>query len=280
MTGNTTLPVFRRRMVVQLASLVDLLFVILFLQYMQLRVASYRQAVAERELRTRAEEKEKSATAVKERAMARVDRQVLLQDENRRLQDELVALKKKFAELREKNKDVDAWLIEEAKHADAERQDLAKAVQGMLGVDIGSALANASPRDVETLTRQFKELEKASPSAIVQHLRKTVEMQKLCSIWEVHVNEDGTVRLRFGDEPLTFRPKNADDCAQQIFDKSKEVGEPKSLVLVLETFGNAQLSVRKAVKEGLKIAANLLKAQWPGKRFEVAIPHFSAAPPP
>ncbi len=294
MIANTTLQLSRRRMVVQLASLVDLLFVILFLQYMQLRVASQRQAVAsqlqavgERELRTRAEqaaksaeEKEKSALAVKETAMAQVDKLVRLRDNNQRLNDEIKALNKQLAELREKTQDADKRIIEEEKRADAERQDLAKIVQGMLGVDIGPALKNAPQKDIGALKRQWEELEEASPGAIVQHLRKTAEMQKLCSIWEVHVNEDGTVRLRFGDAPWTFRPKNADDFAQQVYDKSKETGEPKSLVLVLETFGNAQLATRNNVKKGLKIAADLLKAQWPGKRFEIAIPRFSAAPPP
>jgi hypothetical protein len=128
----------------------------------------------------------------------------------------------------------------------------------MLGVDIGPALKNAPPRDIEAMTQQWMTLKKASPSAIVQHLRKTAEMQKLCSIWDVHVNEDGMVRLRFGDTTWRFRPKDEDDFARQFYDRSKEAGEPKSFVLVVETFGNAQLSTRDSVKKGSVSAGKLL----------------------
>ena len=239
MTTNTTLQLSRRRMVVQLASLVDLLFVILFLQYMQLRAhvpspggrgASGRSHAGGARGQDARGKGEKSALAVKETAMAQVDKLVQLRDNNQRLNDEIKALNTASS----RNSGREAWM---PTSGSSRRQNalpmrsgwgLAKVVQGMLGVDIGPVHKNASQRNIVVMKKQWDDLEKASPDAILQHLRKTAEMQKLCSIWEVHVNEDGTVRLRFGDAPWTFRPKNEDDFAQQIYDKSKEAGEPKN----------------------------------------------------
>jgi len=270
MIRNSVLQSSRRRLVVQLASLVDLLFVILFLQYMQLRLVSHRQAVTEKELRTQAETAAKDAQGVTNQVVHNLEQ---LQNANRQLTEDLRNAEKQIKGLEGKSKEV-------ARLAEEELLFVAKAAQDMLGVDIGPALKYASPSDVDGIKKLLGKLRTADPSAIVQHLRTTREIQKLCTIWDVHVNEDGTVRLRCGDVTRTFRPRDENDFAQQFVDVSKEAGEPKSLVVILRTFGDAQLAARECEEKGLERAKVLLRAEWPTKRFALATAHFSAAAPP
>ena len=60
----------RRRMILQLTSLVDLLFIVMFLQYMELRDTSERQVRAESSRRRVAETARVDAVRLKESALA------------------------------------------------------------------------------------------------------------------------------------------------------------------------------------------------------------------
>jgi hypothetical protein len=260
----------RRRLVVQLASLVDLLFLILFLQYMQLKLVSHRRAVTEIELRTQAEASAHDARGVANQVVKNLQQ---LQNDNRRLTEDLRNAEKQIKGLEGKSKELQQL-------SEKELLFVGKAAQDMLGVDIGPALKNASPSDVEDVKKVLAGLRGADPAAIVQHLRTTREIQKLCSIWDVHLDEDGAVRLRLGDVARTFRPRDENDFAQQFVDVSKEAGEPKSLVVILRTFGDAQKSALDLEDKGLERAVVLLRAEWPTKRFALSTAHFSVAPPP
>ncbi|MGO9114050.1 MAG: hypothetical protein ACLP9L_32950 [Thermoguttaceae bacterium] len=270
MIRNSVLQSSRRRLVVQLASLVDLLFVILFLQYMQLRLISHRQAVMEKGLRTHAEAAAKDAQGVTDQVVHNLEQ---LQNANRQLTEDLKNAEKRIHGLEGKSKEV-------ARQAEEELLFVAKAAQDMLGVDLGPALRNGTQTDVDAIKALLGKLRTADPGAIVQHLRTTREIQKLCSIWDVHLNADGIVRLRCGEATRTFRPRDENDFAQQFVETSKEAGEPKSLVVVLRTFGDAQLAARQCEEKGLERAKVLLRAEWPNKRFVLATAHFSAAAPP
>jgi hypothetical protein len=269
MLRNAVLQSSRRRLVVQLAALVDLLFVILFLQYMQLRLISHRQAVEQKQRRTEAEAAAKDAQGVTDQVVHNLEQ---LQNANRQLTEDLKNAEKQIRGLEGKSKEV-------ARLAQEELQFVARAAQDMLGVDLEPALKNGTQTDIESIKKLLGTLRTADPGAIVQHLRTTREIQKLCSIWDVHVSEDGTVRLRCGDSTRTFRPRDENDFAQQFVETSKEAGEPKSLVVILRTFGDAQLSVRECEDKGLERAKVLLRAEWPNKRFVLSTAHFSAAAP-
>jgi len=277
MIRNSVVQSSRRRLVVQLASLVDLLFVILFLQYMQLRLISHRQAVTEKELRTQAEIAAKDAQIAAKDARG-VTNQVVhnleqLQNANRQLSEDLKTAEKQIRGLEGKNKEV-------TRLAEEEILSVAKAAQNMLGVDLTPALKNGTPGDIEAIKGLLAKLRTADPAAIVQHLRTTREIQKLCSIWDVYLSGDGVVRLRCGDSTRTFRPRDENDFAQQFIETSKEAGEPKSLVVILRTFGDVQRVARRCEAQGLERAKVLLRAEWPNKRFVLATAHFSAVPPP
>jgi hypothetical protein len=270
MIRNSVVQSSRRRLVVQLAALVDLLFVILFLQYMQLRLISHRQSLTETEQRTQAEIAARNARGITEQAVQNLKQ---LQIDNRQLTDDLRNAEKQIKVLEGKSKEV-------AQQAEEELLFLGKAAQSMLGVDIGPALKNASPDDVDAVKKLLTGLRTADPGAVVQHLRTARELQKLCSIWDEHLSADGTVRLRCGDVTRTFRPRDENDFAQRFVDVSKEAGEPKSLVVVLRTFGDAQFAARECEEKGLERAKVLLRAEWPTKRFAISTAHFSLAAPP
>ena len=196
-----------------------------------------------------------------------------MQNANRQLSEDLKNAEKQIRGLEGKSKEV-------ARQAEEELLFVAKAAQDMLGVDLGPALKNGTPTDIDAIKGLLAKLRTADPGAIVQHLRTTREIQKLCSIWDVHLNEDGSVRLRCGDSVRAFRPRDENDFAQQFVETSKEAGEPKSLVVILRTFGDAQLVARECEEKGLERAKVLLRAEWPTKRFVLSTSHFSAAAPP
>ena len=85
----------------QLTSLVDLLFIVMFLQYMELQDASAQQLSAESARRKLAETARVDANRLKESALANTEdmtrRLQSLESENKSLQDMLTEAKKKIA---------------------------------------------------------------------------------------------------------------------------------------------------------------------------------------
>jgi hypothetical protein len=254
----------RRRVVVQLAALVDLLFVVFFLQYAQMQKSS-------------AEDRAKGTNAQKTTRLAIENQDKLVQERN---------------ELYEKNRELQRRLAEsEAKTMDTQKraQDqidlIAKTAQEMLrGVDpkaVAEQMRGATNEQRDEIVEELRSAQKKSPAGLVQSLRKSAELQKRCDVWEVHLSADGRARIRGpGIQDRFIVPKDENDFCNQFMQVVGETREPLSLVLILFTHGNVEARDLHAVNVGLEQVRKTWSARVPAsKSIQVATPGYSEEPP-
>lgn len=272
--------VVRRRMILQLTSLVDLLFIVMFLQYMELQDATSRQVRAESSRRVHAETARKDADRLKNSALANTadmtQRLADLQSENRQLQDQLKEAEKKAAV-------ATVGPRPDQQRPSADLKAIAAAVKDILGIApdaLTAAISSAPQAEQAKLRQRIEELRNKPPAQIIKHLRETAELKKYCEIWEVHVNSDESVMLKIAGEDAgdRFFIRSADEFANRLVSAARDHGEPKSLVIICITWADADLTTRQNVLKGAGFAVIALKPEWGGtKRIEVAKLGYSEA---
>jgi hypothetical protein len=245
-------PAKRRRLIIQLAALVDLLFVVMFLQYTEQMQAAARM---------------QSAAANADDVTAMV-----LNNQDK-LQSEVEELKKKLATETSKNVDIEQQL----------RQIGEMAGELIAGVDpkaITKTLSGAPPDEVSAIRAAFTETKGKNAAQVVQMMRKSSELKNWCNIWEVHLFDDDHVRLRGPNvTDREFTPKDKNDFSVQFMESVKLAGEPKGLVIIMFTHGNAHSDPIKAVTDGLDQVQKIWSGQQPGKRIQVTAKKYSAEAP-
>ena len=280
--------VVRRRMILQLTSLVDLLFVVMFLQYMELRDTSDRQLRAEEGRRVVAETARQDATQLKDSLQRHAE---AMQHELQSALSETQSLQQQLDDLNRKLATTDADRRQEQEKGYRDLQAIAGVVQDMLGVPpdaLKSVLSGATEAERVKLRQRMEEMKNDPPGRIVQHLRETAELKKYCEFWEVHIYADNSVSLKIAPEANDANAapdggrlfvRSPDEFANRVVAAAKEHGEPKSLVIVCLTWGNADLATREEVTAGLRAAIIALKPEWGGvKRIELARLGFAETP--
>jgi hypothetical protein len=253
----------RRRLVIQLAALVDLLFVVMFLQYTE-------------QTRSAAEESAKLQKAAGD-AEGLKKMVVADQDNLRKNRDDLQAeneeLKKRLAKETRKSADVEKQL-----------QEIGQAATELIkGVDpkaLTETLRGAPAGEVDAILAAMNDTKGKNAAQIVQMLRKTAELKNWTDIWEVHLFDDSRVRVRGpGVRDKEFTPSDENDFTIQFMSVVKQAGEPKSLVIVMFTHGNAELKAIDMVTKGLDQVRTVWSGQAPGKKIQVTAPRYSAQAP-
>jgi hypothetical protein len=150
-------------------------------------------------------------------------------------------------------------------------------------VDPKQVMAQMEGADADQRTEILADLKKAgsgNPAHIVQTLRRSAELRKLCDVWEVHVYPDGTARVRAPDPPdlgeRKFLPKDANDFTTRFMQIVAKKSEPKSLVLILFTHGNAELQSIANVEKGLEQVRTVWRTRLSTqKSVQVSAPNYS-----
>ncbi len=254
----------RRKLVVQLAALVDLLFVVMFLQFSELQRAA---AVVENG--------QKNALKLKD---------IVLVDQEK-LREERDDLQRRNEELNQKLKAVQEQ--ENNVRAQSQNQiiEIGDAVHGVLkDVDpklLMAQMEGASPEQRAKILADLKKVQGGTVSQVVQMFRLSAELRKRCDIWEVHLNPDGFVRVRAPDvKERSFPPKDESDFCTKFMEIVTEASEPKSLVLILFTHGNAQLRSLAVVTKGLQDVRTTWSGRLPAqKSVQVSAPGYSEDAP-
>lgn len=258
MTMNT-----RRRFTMQLTPLLDLLFIVLFAQYIDL------QRLAEEEATRRVEAEQ-------------------AQVESSRLSDDALAqitnLRRELEAARAQSLDAEDIREAAARRAARELAALVEQLRGVLNIDrdfLDAALAAEDPADAQRIAEEFRAFRPDSAAGIVRHLRTTAELKKRVDVWEVHVADDNSVRVIMAGEVAAEGEfyRTPDQVTNAIARMAREQGEPKSLVTILLSWGDADRRTRSTVRAGLDRLVTLLKAQWPDKRIEVATLGYTPVQP-
>jgi hypothetical protein len=242
-----------RRLSFQLIPLLDLLLIVVFAQYLESRVNSEQQAV--------------EAAATESLLSAQLDETLR----------QLIALKERIAQMEQKL-DVAEVRSGDADRFRAQRDLIGEIVTELFKLPDGSLSALQStgpgptPNDVAQLRNRLKTLAGGESSKVVDHLLTFGEMRKRIDIWELYLQENGGFVLTVGDKRLAFRAETADEFAARLFEAYKTLPEPKSLVLLLLSYGDARFQPLKSALDGLPLAMERIRTDIGGRsRLDYAV---------
>ena len=274
----------RRRIILQLTSLLDLLLMVIFAQYIGLQEASRLLVSNEQAKRRQAERAQADTELARGEAFDKLrDLASALSVSEQRSRDQaarLGELKTENLLLREKAGAVEQ--IEQTRRkAAADLQAVGELARDSLDVNAESirlALADVPGDDLARLLAELRQLKDKGPGEIIQYLREAAEFRKRADIWEVHVAADDSIRLRVKDRVLAdaLFVTSQDDFLKQVLPLLRRQEEPKSLVIILVSWSDARLDTRSHVLAGLGQIVQVLDAQWKkAKRIETAVMGFA-----
>src|SRR5689334_19364743 len=171
-------PATRRRFTLQLTPLLDLLFIVLYAQYIDLQEATRREVAQETERRHQAEIHEREASKLRTDALQQLSdlnqKVEQFEIEKRRLTREL--------ELARQQTEKEGQAREELeKLAAKDRAAIGQLVQNVLRINqdaILEAIQGAPAPDRQKLRAEFEEMSTKSAAAVIHHLRATEELKK------------------------------------------------------------------------------------------------------
>ena len=268
----------RRKLTLQLTPLLDLMLIVFFLQYLQMRENDVKRASA--------------AEIVKVDAA--------------RLAEELEAARRLAADVTRSNEDLKRRLAEEQQRAEglestaaSERartdQLLSREEElGRLGVELfnvpqadidrvikdpGAGGVARSPQEVAELRKQFEEMAAAKSGRMIKHLLVFDEIRKRCDVWEVFVDSQHLVTIGTGSRTASLRlnikdngDPDLDRFESDFLEVARGLPDPKSMVVVLLTYDRGtRLIVTEALAQAMpKITRKLADESRGAVRFEYA----------
>ena len=271
----------RRRFTLQLTPLLDLLFIVLYAQYIDLQEITRREIAQETERRHQAEQHEEQAAKLRTDALQQLSdlnqKVEQFEIEKRRLARELELARAETAKEGQAREELE-------KLAAKDRTAIGQLVQSVLRINqdaILEAIQGAPAPDRQRLRASFEEMSTKSAAAVIHHLRATEELKKRADLWEVYIGDDNTVRVTMVGEAMAenLQVLSPDQLANVIAEAARQRGEPKSLVIILLSWSNADRKTRDLTRQALDDVVTVLKADWTGKRIEVAPLGYTPVPP-
>lgn len=264
-----------RRTAAQLTPLLDLLLIVIFAQYMDVRQTSEltvqdsinAQQLTDAEmsrlrttissLQTQLDISNGTLDAAITGDVAQAERLKELKNENANLQSELKRVQQQrnsVASLAQELFRIPNELIMEAARAPS---------------STNSEKQNAQDQKLQA---EIRRLAKNDPALMIRHLLTYQELRKRCDLWQVHIQENGVIEFRDGKKVVTFRATSAQEFQTRAFAIYKSLPQPKSLVIIMVSYGDARADVRSAVTNGLPTLTERMRTDTSGRaRFEYAI---------
>jgi len=281
-----------RRITFQLTPLLDLLLIVIFAQYLDVRDRSVHeqksQAAESSALRAELNEVKndrKQLVADLSRSRAKLDK---LDDELRRKRAEQTEEAKRLRRQRNLLAENFARLFKLPDDA------VTKAVQPLTANNTARSKA-----ELEKLRRRIEELKQSQPHEIVRHVVKFEELLKRCDVWEIHIDRKRIANVSIGRKSHQFRysaaPLNltgdeeADRAEQRryfrelkksfeskLFAYYKSLPQPKNIIIVLISRGpGTTAATYAAAKQGIQDTADHISAES-GARIHVVYTDLGA----
>lgn len=294
-----------KRGAIQLAALVDLLFVIVFLQFTELEISTNQEGKVDKnkieELDDQLGNEKKSlknVIAQRDEGRAKIKGiEVTLREIKellKKAEDKVDTLEKKDAENSKKNdllkkdndtlKEAEQRAKERKEKAEKETQNVYKAVKDFIGsIDpkaIEEAMKQDEKQDREKIIKALGDLAGKKASQVALELKKASEIRNRIDVFEVHIFDDDQIRLRRSDAPpKTFTATKSKEFSDTFELYVKSGNQPKNMVLILFTTGDCKYLVMEEVKKGIDEAIVKLKALNTGADIQSTIPSFLSIPP-
>ncbi len=236
----------RRKITLQLVPLLDLMLVVLFLQFMEMSELTRKQ-------------EEAAAQAVTD------------------IEQQREELKAERASITEERREAEQVVEKAFDQRDLVGQ-LAAELFNLPDATIERLLKQRFPEDppdadeIATMQQEFHKLKGRRGQEVVKHLLTFNEIRKRCDVWELYVSESGVTTLKAGADDGSFRAETPEAFSARLFDRYRMLPQPKSLVLVVLSYGDVRASTYEAALNGLPLAIDRLQTDAAGRtRFEYAV---------
>lgn len=204
----------RRRFVIQLTPLLDLLLILVFALLLGLRQQGRTEENRSRNLVTKAVP---DLAAAKDPVASVIER-----------------LNEKAADLENAQEDLTVSKQHQKKISDLVKE-LFKIPPEAL-----NELLRIPPEDKERLKNELTKLAEMTRSEVVQHLvdslqeqRTFDEIRKRFDLWDLVIGENHRYELKAGEETKSFQAKTPDEFEDKLFRAYQELAQPKDLVILM-----------------------------------------------
>jgi hypothetical protein len=267
-----------RKLTLQLTPLLDLLLIVIFAQYMEVR-----------ENQAAIEEGSQQAIVQRDEAMRELES----------LAREISALHEELEEYGQRMSAAEEEQQRQTERQERIRQDLDRAlaqhrVLGELVVELFQVppdevrkvldpdnfpAGNFSDEELERLREKFRELSMERAGRMIEHLLSYDEIRKRADVWEVHLDEQGIVTLTNGPHhhrqriPVDDRGNvDRDRFVAEFYAWYRSMPQPKSLVIILLTYEReTRFHLTQPVREALPLLTARMQQDSGGRtRFEYA----------
>ena len=244
-----------RRMTLQLTPLLDLLLIVIFAQYMEVRIVA----------------KQESDRVSSERQSTAEENDTLRQQV-----DQWESQQRNFDRKQHQERDQLGQLIRELfQIPDA---TVNKIIQPRSKNETGGL----SPAEIADLKARFQQLANARGDLVVDHLLTFNEMRKQFDVWEIYMNEDGALLITIGQDRQHVKSKvieTPEVFVDSVLQIRKQFPPTKNSVLILCRYGDCRLLHKLSMTRGLPAIAERLKSDGQGTtHFEYAV--FGYRPQP
>ena len=228
----------KRRLTMQLTPLLDLLLIVMFSQYIENR----NRSVAAQETLTAREKALEQEFAEKEASLAELGK----------------AYDEKFRSIINQNHQVGSVLAESLN------------LPGNVMAEVLKLRTSGSADDAERLqdaTQRLQTLMQARGEEIFKFMLQVDEMQKHVTVWEIHVQENGQAFITDSQQSFATDFSSDADLAARLFEFSKSFSEPKTLIVVLLTWSDAQAVARRRATDAMPLLMEQLRRDAGGTRW-------------
>lgn len=283
----------RRRLTFQLTPLLDLLLIVIFAQFMDTQETTAR---IEQRAETKVSQAEEQLTHLQQLQASEAERLKQLSTEKTKALEAIKQAREANAVtqesmrlLQQQSEKTQMEQSEQIERLRDQRDRVGELVQQLfqLPEDTLDPLlkSKGTPDSPETreqrerVRKQLKELAEARGEDVVRHFLTYDELTKRSDIWDLYLTENGVFELQIGDKSASFRAESQAEFVDRFYAVYKTTPQPKSLVIILFSYGDAKASVRFAATQGLPLVAERMRADSSGRtRFEYAVMGFVPQP--
>lgn len=249
--------VFRgRRTRFQLTPLMDLLLIIVFAQFLDVRETSREQTESLRTEQALLDSQRREWLAQRDQARADRDMAIATRESMAGQVDRAIELLRSFFAL-------DA----------ADVSSLGDSNEPSAADDRAAAIQTAG------------ELSRADPASLIRFLISHGELLKRAEVWTLHAGDGGEIELIANNRKQSFRLESptqtarTSEVADRLFAAHKQLPQPKGLVIVLVSYSpRSTAGVYQPLVDAIPATLERLRADRPGTRFEYTV--LGTTPPP
>lgn len=244
-----------RRLTLQLTPLIDLLLIVMFAQYMEVRLLA---------------EREKEVAITEREAVSR-------ENETLRRQVEL---------WESQERDVDQKQHQKVEQIGALVRELFQVPESVLNKLIQPRSKNEagglSPAEIADLKSRFQQMAESRADEAVDYLLTFSEMRKQFDLWELYMDEEGRLQITVGQDRQRIKSKvieTPEAFVDAVLQVRRQFPPTRNSVLILCRYGDCRLLHKLSMTRGLPAIAERLNSDGQGTtHFEYAV--FGYRPQP